>query len=136
MSGMTQQPPPSGPPQGAVDLTVQGSALTGSMVPPTVRINGAPVPGGYGRRVVPVWAGPTRVEAECSWLWQYGRATLEFTVAPGQTVPVFYALPYTTWSPGAIGHVPQKRNGLLPILLLFGGIGLFVLVVVVLAVAA
>jgi hypothetical protein len=132
---MTQPPSPGGAAQGAVDLTVQGSALTGSMVPPTVRINGAVVAGGYGRRVVPVWAGRTRVEAECSWMWKYGHATLEFDVAPGQTVPVFYALPYTTWSRGSIGHVPQKRNGLLPILLVFGGIGLFILLVVVLAVA-
>ncbi|GAA3816231.1 hypothetical protein [Nocardioides panacisoli] len=132
---MTQPPPPGGPPQGAVELNVQGSALTSSMVPPTVRINGAPVPVGYGRRLVPVWAGPVRIDAECSWMWKYGQASLEFIVAPGQTVPVYYATPLTTWAPGSIGHVPQKRNGLLPLVLIFGGIGLFFLLVVVLAIA-
>lgn len=107
---MTQQPVP---PMGTVDLTVQGSTLfSGSFIPPKVRINGHPVSGSYGNFAVPVPAGPVRVEAEAQWMRTFGQARLDFTLAPGQTVPVFYAPPIHQFTTGSMGHERQPTKGL------------------------
>lgn len=103
------QPPP--PPTGWVVLTLQGSVLTSNMIPPTVTMNGHAVPASYGENVVPVHPGRIRVEASCQWLRRYGQAALDIDVAPGQTVPVFYASPYHQFTTGRMGHVPQQRPG-------------------------
>jgi hypothetical protein len=46
------------------------------------------------------------------WLRRYGRAEMEIVVDPGEVVRVYYAPPCHIWAPGAIGVMPQKRNGL------------------------
>jgi hypothetical protein len=103
------QPPT--PPTGWVALTLQGSVMTSNIVPPTVTMNGFPVAASYGRSVVPVHPGRIRVQASCQWLRRYGEAALDIDVAPGQTVPVFYAAPYHQFTTGAMGHEKQQRPG-------------------------
>ncbi|MEV6285751.1 hypothetical protein [Kribbella sp. NPDC051770] len=118
-----QQPPPyqPQPPMGMLHLTLQGSAFTGTLTPPTVRLNGYPVRVKYGRNDIPVYAGPLRVDVHSQWMREFGRAALEFTVLPGQGVPVFYASPYHQFaSEGSIGHSQVKRKGLGVLLALVG----------------
>jgi hypothetical protein len=130
--------PPSGqlPPPAFVDLTVQGSAMSASLVPPRVTINGWPVQDAYGRRVLPVAPGYVRVEAQAQWWRTYGRASLDFVAAPGQTVPVFYSSPFTVFSDGSMGHVKQRRRGAIGLWITFGVLALMVGLIVVAAIQA
>lgn len=98
--------------QAAIDLTIQGNVMMRSFVPPTVWVNGHALTAKYGQRLVPVAAGPVRVDVECQWLRKYGQASLTFDAQPGQTVPVFYAAPMHQFTTGNIGHVKQKYKGL------------------------
>ncbi len=117
-----QQPPqfqphppqyqPQGP-MGMLHLTIQGSMMTGTMIPPIVHLNGYKVPVKYGRNDIPVYAGPLHVEIHSQWMRAFGKAALDFTVHPNQAVPVFYASPYHQFaSAGSIGHTKVKRKGL------------------------
>jgi hypothetical protein len=115
-------------------LTLQGSAMTSSMITPAVTVNGHRVVAHYGDNLVPVWAGPNRVEVSCQWLLRYGQATLDLQVPPGAQVPVFYAAPWHQLSRGAIGHERQRRPGLAGFLVLMAVI-LFVAAALVVAVA-
>lgn len=135
---MTQQPgpPPPQPPLATLDLTIQGNVMTSSMVQPSVRINGYPVPTSYGLNRIPVYAGPVRVDVHCQWLRQFGQATLAFQVQPGQVVPAFYAVPWHQFTTGSIGHEKQKRKGAVPFFVLFGGFLAFVFLMVFLAALA
>lgn len=117
---MTAQPPP--PPLGTLHLTLQGSVMTSSMVPPAVRVNGYRVPTSYGENVIPVYAGPVRVDVDCQWLRTFGQASLSFQVQPGQVVPVFYAVPWHQFTTGSIGHLQQKRKGAGAGLAVLGGL--------------
>ncbi|WP_108718220.1 hypothetical protein [Miniimonas sp. S16] len=94
-----------------VDLTVQGSSMTSSLVPPRVRVNGFPLQDGYGLRRVSVPPGPVRVDVTMQWMREYGQASLVFTAEPGQVVPVFYAGPWHQFTTGSIGHQKQSRKG-------------------------
>lgn len=96
---------------GTMVLTLQGSALTSNMITPTVTVNGHPIRTQYGRQDVPVPAGPVHVEASAQWMRIYGQAALDFTVQPGQVVPVFYAAPMHQFATGSMGHEQQKRKG-------------------------
>ena len=58
---------------GWLRLTLQGSALTSSMITPAVTVNGWRVPSHYGENVIPVHAGPNRIDVSCQWLMKYGR---------------------------------------------------------------
>jgi hypothetical protein len=142
-----QQPPPQFPPQqpqfqpqfqpqgpmGMLQLTIQGSVMTSSLVPPTVQLNGYSVPVKYGRNDIPVPAGPLHIDIHSQWMRAYGRAALDCTVQPNQAVPVFYASPYHQFTSGSIGHSKVKRKGLGAFLGLLGGILVVVLLATVLA---
>lgn len=104
-------PPPQPPPQSWIDLTIQGSALTSNMLTPTVTINGYPVPTSYGLQQIPMPPGPVHIEASAQWMRRYGQAQLDFTLNPGQRVPVFYAAPWHQFTDGSMGHVQQQRKG-------------------------
>ncbi len=98
-------PPPTAPrPMGWLLLTLQGSPLTSSMITPAVLVNGWRVPAQYGDNVIPVHAGPNRIDVSCQWLRKYGRATLETTVPDGGQVPVFYAAPLHMLSRGLLEY--------------------------------
>jgi len=124
---------PQGP-MGMLHLTIQGSAMTSSMIPPTVHLNGYPVPIKYGRNDIPVPAGPLHVDIHAQWIRSYGRAALDCMVLPNQAVPVFYASPYHQFaSAGSIGHTKVKRNGLGALFAQLGGILAVLLLVFLLA---
>lgn len=108
-------------PMGMLHLTIQGSAMTSTMVPPIVHLNGYRVPVKYGRNDIPVFAGPLHVDIHSQWMRTFGKAAIDFTVHPNQAVPVFYASPYHQFaSAGSIGHTQVKRNGLGVLLALIG----------------
>jgi hypothetical protein len=117
---------------GWLRLTLQGSAFTSSMITPEVTVNGYRVPAQYGENVIPVHAGPTRVDVSCQWLKRYGRATLETSVPGGGQVPVFYAAPMHQFSNGAIGFEKQRRPGALGFWVMMAVIVLVVVALVVL----
>ena len=71
---------------------------------------------------IPVWAGPNRVDVHASWMRDYGQASLDVVVHPGEVVPVFYAVPWHQFSRGSIGHEKQARNGLGAMLAVVRGI--------------
>ncbi|MDO5052453.1 MAG: hypothetical protein Q4E05_06150 [Pseudoclavibacter sp.] len=118
-----------------MDLTVPGSVMTSNVIPPNVRVNGRPLNVGYGRHSIPVPAGPVRVEADVQWLLRYGRASLDFQLAPGQTVPVFYAAPMHQFSRGNMGHVEQKRPGMIGFVITLGVVAAVLLGLIGLVVA-
>ncbi|RZU20271.1 hypothetical protein EV645_2501 [Kribbella rubisoli] len=135
-----QQPPPQFQPQqqyqppgpmGMLQLTIQGSAMTSNMIPPTVHLNGYPVPVKYGRNDIPVPAGPLHIDVHSQWIRVYGKAALDCTVQPNQAVPVFYASPFHQFTSGSIGHSKVKRKGLGTLL---GVSGAIVVVAVLIAV--
>src|SRR3954454_648125 len=123
--------PPAQPAMGWLRLVLQGSAMTSSMITPAVTINGYRVPVRYGENVVPVHAGPNRVDVSCQWLKKYGEATLETTVPEGGQVTAYYAAPLQQFSRGAIGYERQKRPGMVGLTLALGLIVVVFLVMIV-----
>ncbi|AVM01344.1 hypothetical protein C6V83_14940 [Gordonia iterans] len=123
---------PHYPAPGYIDLTVQGSVMTSSLVPPKVWINGYPAPSGYGFHRVPVNPGPAHIEVYAQWMRRYGQAQLDVMVQPGQCVPVFYALPWHQFTGGSIGHSKQSRNGAGAFIAMMSALMLIVLVPVLL----
>ncbi|MEH3033373.1 MAG: hypothetical protein PGN07_04870 [Aeromicrobium erythreum] len=117
-------------------LTLQGNAMTSSLLTPSVTIDGYPLPARYGEQVLPIHPGEHVVAARCQWLWTYGQAEQRIQAAPGQTVDVFYAAPVLTFLPGAMGPVPQKRAGLGALLGCLGALVLVLLLAGVLVVLA
>lgn|GEM_PF-715254 len=118
-------------PMGTVALTVQGSVMTSSMLTPSATINGHHVATRYGRQDIPVPAGPIHLEMSAQWMRTYGQAALDFTIAPGQTVPVFYAAPLHQFTTGSIGYEKQKRKGLGFVLGLSGVVVLMILLLAI-----
>jgi hypothetical protein len=115
MGAVTQQPLP---PAGFLHVHLQGSALTGNVITPRVRLNGHPVPTRYGENVYPVPPGPWRIEVDAQWMRTYGQAQLDVQVGVDQHVQVFYAAPLHQFTRGAIGFEKQKRPGVLGSLLI------------------
>lgn len=107
---------------GMLHLTIQGSVMTSSMIPPTVQLNGFPVRVKYGENAIPVFAGPLHIDIHSQWMRAYGQAALDCTVPPNQAVPVFYASPYHQFTTGSIGYSKVKRKGLGTLLAMVGGI--------------
>lgn len=128
-----QGQPGQGPQQGmdqstAIRLHVQGSVLTSSMIPPTFTFNGHKIPiSGYGDHTIPVPPGEHHIQAKAQWMREYGQAELTASVAPGQTVDVFYAAPLHQFTTGSIGFEPQKAKGKG---FLFGVLGAIFLIIV------
>jgi hypothetical protein len=136
MPDQTGQPVPGQPPVGWIDLTIQGSHMTSNMIVPTVKLNGHQMPTQYGRNVFPVPPGRWNVDMYAQWTWKFGKASLSFDVAEGQTVPVFYAAPLTGFSKGAIGHEKQGKPGILGFVLMMVVLLLFIVGIVALGVVS
>ena len=109
--------------------------MTSNVIPPKVTMNGYPVTTSYGQNVVPVHPGRLQIDVSCQWLRTYGQAALTVDVAPGQTVPVFYATPLHQFTGGNIGFEKQKRPGVLGFVLTMLLIAVVVGVLVGVAVA-
>jgi hypothetical protein len=150
--GAQQQPPGSPPmpqqgyqqgrqphgqfgPEGTIDLTLQGSALTSNMLTPQVQIDGFPVPASYGLNRLPVPAGRHTVSAYATWIVKYGQASYVVDVQPGQSVPVFYAAPMIQFLKGAMGPTKQKRGGKGVFIGIFAVLLLIVIAIIVIAAA-
>lgn len=127
---MSYQPPAQPGPMGTIALTLQGSVMTSNMIVPSVTVNGYPVPTRYGRQDIPVHPGPVHIEASAQWLRTYGQASLDFTVQPGQVVPVFYAAPMHQFTTGSMGHEQQKRKGVGAFVGIMGGVLLLLVCVI------
>ena len=82
------------------------------MLTPTVIVSGHRVNSRFGTMDIPVWAGPNRVDVHTTWMKEYGQASLDVVVHPGEVVPVYYAVPWHQFSRGSIGHEKQRRKGL------------------------
>ena len=89
-------------------------------------VNGWRVPVRYGENVIPVYAGPNRIDVSCQWLKKFGEATLETTVPSGGQVSAYYAAPMHQFSRGAIGYEKQKRPGVLGFVLMMLAVALIV----------
>ena len=99
-------------------LTIITKALPlGSFVRPRAEINGYPVQLNWGVNQVGAHPGVHRVQIHMPWLWRYGKAeiTVDNTTAPAP--PIHYAVPYTTFTRGAIGLQPVRNPGLVPFIL-------------------
>ena len=103
------------------------------MITPAVRINGYRVPAQYGENVIPVHAGPNRIDVSCQWLKKFGEATLETTVPESGQVMAYYAAPMHQFSRGAIGYEKQKRPGMVGFAVVIAVIVVIVMLVIVLA---
>jgi hypothetical protein len=133
---MTQTPAtpaPQHPPQGTIRLTIEGNELTAGLLTPAVVVSGHRVNSRFGTMDVPVWAGPNRVEVSTRWMREYGQASLDVVVRPGEVVPVFYAVPWHQFSSGSIGHRKQPRKGLAAVVL---GTVAFVVIAVLIVLAS
>jgi hypothetical protein len=101
-------------------LTINTKSIPlGVWVSPRAEINGHPVPLSWGVNHIPAHPGIHRIHIYMPWLWRYGKAdvTVDNTAAPAP--PVYYAVPYTTFTSGAIGLQPVKNPGLVPFILIF-----------------
>ncbi|HEY9292616.1 MAG TPA: hypothetical protein VIP98_15140 [Microlunatus sp.] len=121
-----QQPGPTG------QLILQLRRPWGSMgmITPSVRIDGFPATVQWGRNEFTVPAGPRRVEASASYLWQYGRASDTVPVQPGRQVEVHYTPPVFTMMSGRIGPTPMPAGGKPVLIGLLVVLGLAVLLII------
>jgi hypothetical protein len=63
---------------------------------------------------------------------RFGQAAMDFDLAAGQTVPVYYAAPLHQFTTGAIGHEKQPRQGLaVAILVMALMLGFFIFLILV-----
>jgi hypothetical protein len=100
-------------------LTINAKSIPlGVWVSPRAEINGHPVPLTWGVNHIPAYPGVHRIQVYMPWLWRYGKAdiTVDNTAAPAP--PVYYAVPFTTFTKGAIGLQPVKNPGLLGFILM------------------
>lgn len=131
-----QQPPvpqaqfPGGQGYLAVNMLKPSGIGSASMISPLIAIDGYPAPAVWERNVFPVPVGRRRITTQSTYLWTFGRAELDVDVAPEQTVEVYYAGPVITFMGGRIGFEPQKRGGMVPLIVLLA----FVVLVIVLAI--
>lgn len=100
-------------PDATLKFTVQGNALTSNLIAPTFTIDGypAPSPSGGGSTFIPIRSGPHHLEVHSQWMRRYGQAALDVTIPPYAETEVFYAPPWHQFTTGAMGLVPQQRQG-------------------------
>src|SRR5258708_4824162 len=72
-----------------------------------------PVPGVWGRNVIPVTPGQHHVHVHTPYFLPsiVGSTDLMVMAAPGQSVELEYKCPLVVWSGGSLGPPPQKYNG-------------------------
>ena len=123
------------PGTGRLRLTLQKSRLTwGALLTPQVRVNGHPIAARWGENVYDLWAGPNALDVSCQYMWTYGKASGQVTLAEGQEERLFYAPPMFTFMRGRIGPERQRMPGLVAMWVFFGLIAAFALSMTILAV--
>ena len=110
-------------------LTINTKSIPlGVWVSPRSEINGHPVPLQWGVNHIAAPPGVHTVRVYMPWLWRYGKAEITVDNVNAPAPPIYYAVPYTTFTKGAIGLQPVKNPGLL------GFLALIVVPVVVIAI--
>ena len=127
-----ERQPVNAQPPAYVKLHLQGNVLL-SMITPKVQIDGYPAPAKYGENLFPVPPGPHVVAAHAQWIWQYGKAQEQVSLAPGETAELWYATPVLTFLPGSMGSSKQRHPGMMVLLLLCGVALAFVVALVIFA---
>jgi hypothetical protein len=89
------------------------------IVSPRARINGHVIPLAWGRNEIPAPAGVHQVQIFVPWLWDQGKAEITVDNSYGPAPVIHYAMPFTAFHKGAIGHQPMKNPGLLAFVLMF-----------------
>jgi hypothetical protein len=92
-------------------------AALGSWVSPRAEINGHPVPLRWGDNYIPAPPGVHHIRIHMPWAWRYGKAEITVDNTSAAAPPVYYAMPFTTMTRGAIGLQPMKNPGLLALIL-------------------
>jgi hypothetical protein len=101
-------------------LTINTKAIPmGVFVTPRAEINGHPVALNWGVNHIPAQPGVHTVEVHMPWMWRYGKAAITVDNRTAPAPPIFYAVPWTTFSRGAIGLQPVSNPGLLGFILVF-----------------
>ena len=113
--GLQSTPPMGQMPQqvalGHLRIHLQGSALTSSMITPTLTLNNQQVRASYGPNDDQVPAGQYHVGAYAQWMRQYGQASLDVMLPPNHTVEIYYAAPLHQFTTGSMGFSKQRRKG-------------------------
>ncbi|KXP00928.1 hypothetical protein AXK60_24155 [Tsukamurella pseudospumae] len=81
------------------------------MVAPDVLLDGRRVFTAIGPTLLPVPPGAHRIDVVENYLGSSTPVATVVNVAPGQLVDVYYAPPFTRFTSGRIGVVPQERPG-------------------------
>jgi hypothetical protein len=103
-------------------LTINTKTIPlGVWVSPRAEINGYPVPLTWGVNHIPAPPGVHNIHIYMPWMWRYGKAEITVANTAAPAPPVYYAVPFTTFTKGAIGLQPVKNPGLVPFLLLIVG---------------
>jgi hypothetical protein len=125
------QQPPAGA-MGLLQLHVQGSMMTTSLIHPSVSIDGYPTQIKYGDNPFQLLAGRHHIEVYMQYMRKYGQAALDFNIYPNAQVDVWYAGPKHQFASGDIGFEPQKAKGMgLMIGMIAVLVFLFVLLIIV-----
>lgn len=103
------------------------------LVSPNARINGYVVPLQWGQNVIPAHPGVHHVEVYIPWLWDQGKAHISVDNTHQPAPPIYYAMPFTNFSKGAIDFAPVKNPGVVGMVLLLAVVALFAIVPLMLA---
>jgi hypothetical protein len=110
-----QQNPPGAPaqqtPAGLLRVQLQGNKVTSSWLTPTLLINNQMMQVAYGTNDYVLPAGPYRVTVIRPLALKNGQTSLDVAVYPGQTVEMYYAVPWIRFESGSMGFVKQSRKG-------------------------
>ncbi|WP_370288248.1 hypothetical protein [Nocardioides sp.] len=90
-------------------LHVQGSRLT-RLVAPTVHVDDAEHPVGFGANHIAVAPGVARLRCESAWAGTATRVDLEVTARAGETVDVWYSLPSPRAPQGLLALEPVRSR--------------------------
>ena len=116
------------PPATAIAVTARFIPLAWIFffIRPAVAVDAVPVPGSWGRTVLPVVPGPHRVQVYVPYFLppRVGRVETIVTVQPGQTVELEYRAPAWLFARGALGTPPQRYPGLLFLIIVFAAVAL------------
>jgi hypothetical protein len=119
------------PPATAIAVTARFLPLAWIFffIRPAVAIDAVPVPGSWGRTVLPVTPGPHRVQVYVPYFLppRVGRAETILTVQPGQTIELEYRAPAFLFARGALGAPPQRYPGLTMLATVLGAVLLILL---------
>jgi len=94
----------------------------GSWVAPRGEINGYPVGLRGGSNTVSAPPGVHHVTVYLPWLWRFGHAEITVDNRNDPAATVYYAAPFVSVGPGAIGFTPVKNPGLALFLGLVAGV--------------